>query len=83
MQSLITSYIRTYVPVLVGSLLSYLVTLGVQLDKDAENGLVVALTAFIIGVYYALARTLEKKWPAVGTLLLGSSKQPTYREVQK
>lgn len=83
MQSTITSFIRTYVPVAVGSLLSFLlVKFGLELDAETTTNLTAALTGVVIGVYYLVARTLEKKWPQVGTILLGSSKQPVYREVK-
>lgn len=82
MQSLITSYIRTYMPIVVGGLVSWLVTLGVELDAETQAGLIVALTGLSQAAYYFIARQLERKWPVVGKVLLGSSKQPTYREVK-
>lgn len=82
MNSLVTSYIRTYVPIGVGMIVAYLVTLGIQLDNDTQAALVVFLTGALQALYYAVARTLEKKWPQLGSFLLGSSKQPTYREVK-
>lgn len=65
----IISWIRTVVPVLVGSLVAWLVTLGVHLDKGTENALVVALTGLFTAGYYTLARLLEKKFPQAGVLL--------------
>lgn len=75
----VLSLIRTYVPIIVGSFVSWLVTLGVELDAVAEQGLIVGLTGVLIGAYYTIARVLEKKWPVFG-LLLGSRKQPEYVE---
>ena len=77
MTDTVLSLIRTYVPVAVGSFISWLVTLGVVLDPTAEAGLITALTGLLIAVYYTVARLLEKKWPFFG-FLLGSKKQPEY-----
>lgn len=82
MNSFVTSFIRTYVPIAVGALVSYLLTLGISLDADAQSGLVIFLTGLTQAVYYLIARLLEKKFPQVGALLLGSSKTPVYREVK-
>lgn len=75
MNDVILSLIRTYTPIVVGSLISWLITLGVELDPSVEAGLVTALTALLIAVYYTIARLLEKKWPAF-SVLLGSKKMP-------
>lgn len=70
------SYIRTYVPIVVGWAIAQLAeTLG-PLDVDTET-VSLAVTGLVIAVYYAAARALEKRWPAAGWLL-GSTKQPTY-----
>lgn len=81
MNSFVTSQIRTYVPILVGGFVSWLVTLGINLDADSQAGLIVFLTGVLQAVYYFVARLLERRWPQVGAILLGSSKQPVYREV--
>lgn len=69
------SLIRTYVPVIVGAFLSWLITLGIELDAQASAGLVTFLTALLIGIYYTAVRLLEQRWPAVGALL-GLAKSP-------
>ena len=74
-----TSLIRTYVPIIVGALASYLLTLGVEIDADAQLGLVLFLTALLQGGYYLLVRVLERRYPKLG-LLLGSESQPKYVE---
>ena len=79
MNSFVTSLIRTWVPITVGALVSYLVTLGIELDVDAQTGLVVFLTAFLQGAYYLLVRVFERRYPRLG-LLLGSESQPKYVE---
>lgn len=69
MSTQIISWIRTVVPVGVASAIAWLLTLGVELDKTAESGLVVGITGLLIAVYYTLARMLESKWPKLGVLL--------------
>jgi hypothetical protein len=75
MGNLIPSLIRTYVPIVIGALISWLITLGVEIDDSVQAGLVTALTGLLIAVYYTLIRLLEKKWPAL-SILLGSSQIP-------
>lgn len=80
MNDFATSLIRTYVPIAVGAVASYLLTKGIEIDANAQLGLVTFLTALSQGVYYLIARLLEKSFPAIGGLLLGSSKKPEYTE---
>lgn len=75
MNTLIPSLIRTYVPVVVGSLVAWLISLGVAVDTSLQVGLVTALTGILIAVYYTVVRVLERKWPAL-SVLLGSSQIP-------
>lgn len=77
MTNTILSLVRTYVPVAVGALAAWLLTLGIELDAEAQTGLTVALTGLVVAVYYTVARLLEKRWPVFG-ILLGSTKQPEY-----
>lgn len=79
MNDFITSLVRTYVPIGVGAIASYLLTKGIELDANAQLGLVTFLTALSQGVYYLAARLLEQKFPQLG-FLLGSSKKPEYVE---
>ncbi len=73
-----TSYIRTGVPAAMGWVL---IRAGEQFggswsEVDGE-ALTTAATVITIGVYYTIARELEKRWPRFGWLL-GSPKQPVY-----
>jgi len=74
---LLISYIRTFVPVAVGSVATWLLTLGVELDAETQAAAVTAGTGVLIAVYYVVARALERKWPAFG-FLLGSQVEPEY-----
>lgn len=70
---MLTSIIRTLVPLIVG-------VLGPQAAQwfgwtdETTTGIV---TAVVAGVYYLLVRALEQVWPAAG-ILLGVPSQPVY-----
>lgn len=81
MNDFVTSLIRTYVPIAVGAVVSFLLTKGIELDANAQLGLVTFLTALLQGVYYLVARLLEQKFPQLG-FLLGSTKKPEYTETK-
>lgn len=80
MSNFVTSLIRTYVPIAVGALAAYLLTKGIEIDANAQLGLVTFLTTLIQGAYYLAARLLERRFPDIGGLLLGSSQKPVYVE---
>lgn len=80
MTNFITSLIRTYTPILIGSLLSFLaVKYGFVVDEAIQAQLVAGLTGTIIAAYYLIARLLERKFPQFG-VLLGSTQKPVYVE---
>lgn len=70
--------IRTWVPIAVGAGISWLATLGLNIDAETQAASVVALTGVIQAAYYTVVRLLESKYPAVGWLL-GSAKTPSYK----
>ena len=76
MNQLVISLIRTYVPLAVGAALAWLSTeLGiVDLDVQGAQALGVAI---VTGLYYLVARLLERRWPEAGALL-GHRSQPDY-----
>lgn len=77
MNDFVKSSIRTYVPIAVGALFAWLATLGLELNAEAETGLIVFGTALSQGAYYLAVHLLEQRWPAVGKLL-GASGTPVY-----
>ena len=79
MSNFVTSLIRTYVPIAVGALAAYLLSLGLELNAEAQLGLVPFLTAVLQGTYYLLARLFERRFPQL-SFLLGSAAQPKYVE---
>jgi len=79
MSDLFTSIVRTIVPVIVGSIASFLATKGIDLDAATLAGLSAFLAGLFSAVYYLIVRLLEQKFPQLG-LLLGSKKTPEYTE---
>lgn len=79
MSDLIVSYIRTGVPVVVGAVVAWLITLGVELDAETQAALITGLTGVCIAAYYAAVRALERRWPKVG-VLLGKKSEPSYAD---
>jgi len=73
--ALALSAIRTVVPIIVGGLVSWLITVGVELDAEAQAGFIVFLTGLLQAVYYLVVRVVEQRWPEVG-VLLGAAKTP-------
>lgn len=79
MPSVITSLIRTVVPIVVGWLLSLGAVRAAGIDEEQLTGLLTGLLTVLAQIgYYAIARLLEQRWPAVGVVLLGSRRQPQY-----
>lgn len=83
------AYIRTIVPVLVGSLIAWLIS-NVPVVADSIRNIeavfgqgwrdlaVTAATALIIAGYYWLARQIGRRFPGAEKFLLGSSATPVY-----
>ncbi len=81
MNDYLLSLVRTWVPIAVGAVLSWLaVKYGVVVPEDISTELTAGLTGVVTAVYYALVRALERRWPKVGSLLLGSKQKPVYVE---
>jgi hypothetical protein len=77
------SIIRTVVPSLWGAALAWLVTqipaLEPVLNESGMTGLGAVIAATLIGLWYALFRSIESKLPAwLTVLVLGSNRPPTY-----
>lgn len=80
MSDVVVSFIRTYVPVLVGAVLTWLGSvLDIVVPEDGSTSLIAGITAVVIAAYYAVIRLLERKWPWFG-ILLGKSVTPTYTQ---
>jgi len=68
---LVPSLIRTWVPLGMGALVSWLATKNFTIDAQTQSALIVVMTAAITGLYYTGVRLLEQRYPAVGRVLLG------------
>lgn len=79
MSDFITSIIRTYVPIIVGTILAFLASKGITLDAEAAANLTLFLGALFSGVYYLVVRLIERKFPQAGWLL-GQAKVVKYTE---
>lgn len=73
---IIPSLIRTYVPIIVASIVTILGQIGVILPEEASVGLATFIGAVASAAYYLGVRLLERKYPIVGKFLLGSSRVP-------
>lgn len=69
--------IRTYMPLVVGAVVTVLSKLGVILDHEAIEGLEEFIGLLAAGIWWTAVRALERKWPRIG-VLLGSTKKPIY-----
>lgn len=78
MNDLITSYIRTGVPSLVGVFAAWLATKGLKLDENTVGGLVAFLTGLFTVLYYLLVRVFEKYVSPKFGWLLGYAHMPRY-----
>ncbi len=77
MSDFLISLIRTWVPIVIGAVVAWLATKGVDLDPETQTGLIVGFTGVVIAVYYAIVRVLEDRFPWFG-FLLGSKQTPAY-----
>ena len=73
---LLMSLVRTFVPVVVGSVLAWFATKGIPVDPDLETTLTVALTGAATFVYYAVVRFMEMKVSPKFGWLLGNNSSP-------
>lgn len=79
MSDFLVGFIRTYVPIGVGVLITSLVSLGVDVDPASQAALISGVTGLVIAVYYTAVRFAAEKFPWAG-IFLGVNKAPTYSE---
>lgn len=70
-----SSFIRTVTPMVVGFIVSLLVSWGIPVNDEFKAAITAALTAIFGALYYLLARLLEQSYSWASKLLL-SSKTP-------
>lgn len=78
MNNFVTSIIRTYVPIVVGAVVAWLVAHNINIDPDTQAGAIIALTGMLQAVYYYVVRLLERRYPQMGWLL-GQASKPDYK----
>ena len=76
MSAWVISQIRTWVPILVGMVLSWVGQFGLNL-YEVEGELTIVITAALAGLYYLIVRLLAEWQPWFG-YLLGVNKAPEY-----
>lgn len=70
MSDALVRWIRTVVPIVIGTAITWLAGhLGATVDDDTKLTVASAATAIVIAAYYSLVALLEAKWPAAGWLL--------------
>jgi hypothetical protein len=80
----IVSVIRTFVPVLVGQIITWLAVQGIIDTTGQISGLLISLlTISFTTVYYIIARYLETFVSTKFGWLLGVAKKPVYKEEVK
>lgn len=78
---MIASINRTVVPLIVAWIVGLLVSLGIDVSDAQRSWISSAIGAIIAALYYAAVRWAERKWPKL-SILLGSTKQPTYTDTK-
>lgn len=77
MQDLFTSVVRTVVPFIVGFILSFLASQGIEASPEFIANITGLLTFVFGALYYIVVRILAAKFPKL-EWLLGSPKKPEY-----
>ena len=78
-----TSIVRTLVPIVVGWVAAFLVSVGIEPDAQLLDTLGAFLSALFAALYYIVARLLEMYVTPKFGWLLGSAKSPvTYSDEQ-
>lgn len=73
--------VRTGIAALIGLLITWLVTQGIEVGPDVEANLNVALFGLFTALYNGLVILLERKVHPYFGVLLGIPKSPAYGEV--
>ena len=78
MKDIWDSLVRTFIPIIVGTVIGWFAAAGITVDPAFEPSLVAGLTAAAGAVYYAIVRVLETYVSPKFGWLLGLAKAPTY-----
>lgn len=80
MHDSVIAFIRTVVPVVVGTAVAWLIEHGFNVSDGDTAAISAGLVAVCIAGYYALASLLERKFGPSWGYLLGVPKAPHYGE---
>lgn len=78
MHDSVIGFIRTIVPVIVGTIIAFFVDKGIDISSSDEGAIAAGLVAVCIAAYYALVSFLERKFGEKWGYLLGVPKAPHY-----
>lgn len=78
MKALFDSLVRTFTPIIVGTVLGWFVAAGITVDPEFEKAFTLLISAVLSGVYYVGVRLLETYVTPRFGWLLGLAKQPDY-----
>lgn len=72
------SLVRTFTPIIVGAVLGWFATAGIELDGEFSASLTLLVSGVLSGVYYIAVRLLETYVAPKFGWLLGLAKSPEY-----
>lgn len=78
MKTLFDSLVRTFTPIIVGAVLGWFATSGIELDPEFETALTLVVGAAFAGIYYLAVRLFELYVSPKFGWLLGLAKPPVY-----
>ena len=78
MNNLAISVIRTWVPIIVGVILTFAAKAGFNIDSEA---LTIVITGIITGMYYLVVRFAETHFGSSWGWLLGKASRPAYLRI--
>ncbi len=75
--------VRSVALLVVSWLASVALSQGIEVSDENQLALVNGIALVLAAVYYVVVRHLEKRFPVIGRLFLGSSKTPVYVDPSK
>lgn len=78
MKNLFDSLVRTFVPIIVGAVVGFFVSAGIELDPEFELSMTAAITSAASMLWYTLVRLFEVYVSPKFGWLLGAASQPEY-----
>jgi uncharacterized membrane protein (DUF441 family) len=76
----IIAAIRTFVPIIVGFIVTWVSKRGFIIDEETSAMLVSTFQAAVTALYWAIVTAVSKRWPQI-QWLLGYAAAPEYKKV--